>query len=718
MIKTTACRSISSFAIVATLLTAASAPANEENQYGPTFTRSTGVERPFAYAPSAPVKRATATTTWTSYPLFAGEMTSIAAHPTDPDTAWVGTRDAGVFKTVDGGQTWTPSREGLTFFPIRSLVVDPVLPARLYAGTDFNGVWKSIDGGSNWFSSSTGIDDLFIMFNIIVDPTNTNIVYASGFGGVANVIGAVYRSTDAGTTWTRADTGIAARGDTWVNGIKSLAIDPGAPSTLYAGTTFEGIFRTTSGGAVWTAINDGVPWLAEPDWRKVIDALAVDHHHGGRPSAVISTLGYYVLDPSDLWQELSDAFLGGRRMIFHPTVSDVVMMAGGGYFLSTDGGITWNGSGPLTVDIALRAGEPDTLLGARRVGYREPGGVYRSTDAGGTWSWSGDGVTAQAVRSVATDPNDSNRLFAGTGHGFLSRSTDGGVTWTRATEVGDPTEYKFGFEVKDVAVDPSDSNRVFLSAGRLYRSLDGGATFAYSAPITSSHTIEITPDGAAIYVGCGSDDGVFKSTDGGDSWFQVNTGLPTFGDKITPILSIAVDPSNHQTVWAGTQYGGGIVKSTDGGLNWQVMGLTEDNFVFSIAVNPEDGNDILAGGGFGEGALYRSTDGGQSWTTILDNIAFVHDMIHDPLYPGHLYAATEGEGIWRSIDGGATWTDYSDGIFYPLLYSLDISPDRRLITGSYGSGIYWMSLPPDPATVIFADGFETGDTSEWSSTAP
>ena len=91
---------------------------------------------------------------WHSYPLFGGEMTSIAMGAVITqatgflETVYVGTRDAGIFETVDGCASWQPARTGLTYWPIRSLRVDPLRPSILYAGMDFDGIWKSTDSGA------------------------------------------------------------------------------------------------------------------------------------------------------------------------------------------------------------------------------------------------------------------------------------------------------------------------------------------------------------------------------------------------------------------------------------------------------------------------------------------------------------------------------------------------------------------------------------------
>ena len=116
-------------------------------------------------------------------------MTSIASDPNNPQIVYAGTRDAGIFRTSDGGASWSPSRNGLTFYPIRSLAINPDNSGILYAGTDYDGVWKSTDSGATWFKSSNGLDEGMIIFNIIVDPKNPNTLYAGLAGGVAIVCG-------------------------------------------------------------------------------------------------------------------------------------------------------------------------------------------------------------------------------------------------------------------------------------------------------------------------------------------------------------------------------------------------------------------------------------------------------------------------------------------------------------------------------------------------
>jgi len=629
-------------------------------------------------------------------------MTSIAMGAvvtegtTHTETVYVGTRDAGVFKTIDGGQSWEPARDGLTFYPIRTLVTDPQDPNILYAGTDYNGIWKSTDGGERWSKSSGGLYEGLIVFDVDIDPHSRDTLYASLAGGVGLGIGNVYKSEDGGATWTLKDAGMPRSSDTstYTNGVFTLVIDPDDTSLLYAGTNFEGAFRSTDGGETWAPINDGLPFrTGTTDYRKSVNALALDPHHGNRLSAIIGRR-YYVFEAGN-WQQVSqDSFsvntgIARAHLTFHPTLSTTLYSAGDRFSKSTDGGVNWtkylgwDDSGHVP-EIAFHRQTPGTIYAATDILMKCWGGVYKSSDQGESWAEASQGITAVPVQSVAIDPQDDAIIHVGAGSGHVYRTEDGGETWSRT--------YLGSIGISDIAMNPQDPQTIYLASTRFYTSTDQGETFQEVDQVEYPECIDIAADSSAIYVGASFGRGVYRSTSGGSTWSQITETLPLFGSSVCPILSIAVDPNDRDTVWAGMQYGGGIARSTDGGDTWHVKGLTETNFVEAIAVDPTNSDEILAGGGFWEGSIFKSTDGGETWQEKASGIAFVQDFVYDPRNPRWVYAATEGYGVLRSFDGGESWHDYSSGIFYPVLYSLDISTDDPplLVAGSYGSGLYWI----------------------------
>jgi photosystem II stability/assembly factor-like uncharacterized protein len=650
---------------------------------------------------------------WQSFPIYGGEMTSIAMDPIDPQTVYVGTRDAGVFKTTDGGLSWQPSRTGLTFYPIRSLQVDPQNPDILYAGTDFDGVWKSTDGGGTWFKSSNGLDESLVVFRLAIDPQNSNTIYAGLGGGVGLTIGHVYKSEDAGGTWEVKDNGIPRYGGgTYINAVFSFAIDPDDPSLLYAGTNFDGAFHSSNGGDLWVAINDSLPFMTNTDWRKSVNALATDPHHSNRLSAIISCK-YFVFNAQNYWVQVNQDYLilgtAAAPLYFHPTEPEIIYSSGGigGFYKSTDGGINWDNLKSGISEIAFHPTFPDTIYGTQNIISDNYGGVSKSVDQGVNWAEISQGITAHAVQSVAVDPRNPDYIYAGTGNGHFFRTQDGGATWDRGYHEISPIQISYYFgAIKNIVVDPLNSQYVyFVASNGFYKSTDGGEEFikkdigGFSFP----RSIAIPCDASGpIYIGFEvSGHGIYKSYDGGETWTAKNEGLPLFGGNLTSILSIAIDPNDTSTVWAGTKFSGGIVKSTDGGDHWQVMGLTEENFVHAIAINPNNSDEILVGAGFFDGKLYKSTDGGSSWEVKLSEIAFVQDIVLDPRDSQLAYAATEGFGVMRSFDGGETWEEYNNGIFYPLIYSLDISQTELpfLVAGSYGSGLYWTYPSAEPTAI-------------------
>ena len=637
-----------------------------------------------------------ATAQWSAYPLNGGEMTSIAADPVNARIAWVGTRDAGVFKTTDGGASWQPARDGLTFLPIRTLRLDPTDPDTLWAGTDLDGVWKTIDGGASWARTGRELFGDMVVFNVAVEPSRPSTVFTGLAGGVAMSFGAVFKSTDAGGTWRQADAGIPRYSEQYPytkGAVFALALNPAQPSMLSAGTAGQGAFRSTDGGQSWTAINDGVPFVyGSTDRRVEVNALAFDPFHGGRLAGVLG--GSYFTFDAGAWVQRSTqgspvGFMSSL-LYFHPTISDLLFTTGaiGGLARSTDGGVSWQNKRWGVVDIGLGPAAPNTVFAARGNDPSTPGGVMKSVDLGETWSEASQGIIAQDVQCVAIDPHDPRSIYAGTGTGFLFVSHDGGQSWTKALRhflENDDVNFN---GVSSIAVDPRDSAVITVAAGAgLYRSTNRGATFNEVKGISSPLVIAVAPGASQslTFVGASYGNGVYRSRDGGTTWERKNAGLPLFGDSLNPILAIAIDPNDDRTVWAGTQYGGGIVRSTDRGDHWQARGLDQENFVEAISVMPGNSSEILAGAGFESGNIYKSTDGGATWQKKLADIGFVKSLVRDPRDPRVVYAGSEGFGVLRSGDGGETWQDRESGLQMNLYAVTAYGRNEVLAVGELGT---------------------------------
>jgi photosystem II stability/assembly factor-like uncharacterized protein len=158
---------------------------------------------------------------------------SLAIDPGNPQILYTGTASGGVFKSTNGGSSWTVSSGGLSNDEVTCLAIDPVNSQTIFAGTWGNGVWKSSDGGSNW--ASTEPTNMWV-YCLAVDPTYSQILYV---GTRYGEVGGVWKSTNGGTSWTASATGLTN------SNILSLAIDPGNSQVVYAGAC-DLVFKSTS----------------------------------------------------------------------------------------------------------------------------------------------------------------------------------------------------------------------------------------------------------------------------------------------------------------------------------------------------------------------------------------------------------------------------------------------------------------------------------------
>ncbi|MEW6178913.1 MAG: hypothetical protein AB1522_03185 [Chloroflexota bacterium] len=383
---------------------------------------------------------------------------------------------------------------------------------------------------------------------------------------------------------------------------------------------------------------------------------------------------------------------------------------GAGVFVSEDGGITWKrrSSGLGNLFIQRLAVDPQQAGVVYAGTYGS--GIYKTMDGGWNWYPINQGLMSGAiVYGLAVDPQQSNRVYASARvinrngepwGGVVYRSLDGGLTWQAVLQnIG-------GSNVQDwvysLAVDPQNPQRVLAASHEhgVYRSQDYGSSWAEANEgITdlSGRAVAFDPAGSIAYVGVWHLSGEFKTLDGGNSWFLQPRGLS--GSKI---YDLVVNPLNPNQLLAATfrMYDPemevevkGVARSDNGGAEWVMSGLQE-YAIYSVAVNPFNRNEALAG--TVDYGVFRSTDGGRNWAARnggLINVS-VTDVLFDPSSPQVWYAALTGQGVFRSTDNGNHWEDYNAGLEAATVYDLawDAEYPQRLLALT-GSG--WMMKETD-----------------------
>jgi Uncharacterized protein related to plant photosystem II stability/assembly factor len=373
-----------------------------------------------------------------------------------------------------------------------------------------------------------------------------------------------------------------------------------------------------------------------------------------------------------------------------------------GVFKSDDGGASWRAAslGMPSARVQTIAIDP-IATSTLYVGTLTPDGVdsvgiFKSTDGAASWTAINEGlfdpftgVSPLDVWSLAIDPKNPGTILAGSRFSDIFKSVDGGVTWQNKTQVG----FQIGLETSAFQFDPSSSSRILAaSTVGLLRSTDGGESWSGYGNVSDSFFTLVTDptSSTTLYAGNIAGTGVFKSTDSGAHWTTINNGLPTnqgATGALPLVLGFAVDPSRPTNLYAGT-YGNGLYRSTDGGLSWSpANGAMRTSYVAAIAVGQ---SSTLLAGTLG-GGVYRSADNAGTWTPSdagLD-IALVTSLLADPAAPGTVYASAF-DGVYKSVDGGGTWQAVNNGLpIAPVsaLSSRSGNP-RTLLAATLGSGVW------------------------------
>jgi photosystem II stability/assembly factor-like uncharacterized protein len=306
-----------------------------------------------------------------------------------------------------GVNTWTTN--GPEVGNILALAIDPSSPATLYAGAGnggafkTNGVFKTTNGGETWTSPSAQLGNSDV-FALAVDPSTPSTLYASTMS-LSDFPDSLNKSTDGGVTWTESLTG---------HDVYALAFDPSAPATVYAGTGDEGVLRSTDGGVSWNPVKAGAVDQPGP----YVVALAIDPT---APATIYASTGAAVFKSTDgggTWTKSVGGNAVGSFAIDPSAPATIYAGTGGnGVLKSTDGGVNWSpvNAGLTGYNVAALAIDPSTPT-TLYAGTLDAG-VFRSTDAGGSWTPINAGLGSLAVNALAIDPSTPTRLYAGTGSG-------------------------------------------------------------------------------------------------------------------------------------------------------------------------------------------------------------------------------------------------------------------------------------------------------------
>jgi photosystem II stability/assembly factor-like uncharacterized protein len=601
--------------------------------------------------------------TWRPQELSRSRVDELAMAPGDPNTLYVGTA-RGVFKTTDGGASWEATSAGL--LPAKetaerrqhrlaegyvyALVVDRRDPDIVYAGTYVTGVFKTTNGGASWRSVGLGSVN-----TLALDPRDPETIYAGAVGAAAGR-GSIYdwsgvfKSSNGGANWQP----LGLKG----TNVSALVLDPQHPETIYASTDRKGLVKSTDGGASWHAAG-----------LQGVDALMFDPEHPRTLYAGTDEKGVFKsTDGGRTWRPLG---LGrdAELLALHPGNPAKLYAGSVGRILTRlDAGRSWRatGRGPGTASISAFAVDARTGIAYAGIG----GGIARRT--GGGWRTvnmhtplvTGDVATPQTVRALAVDPRDPDVVYAGVDDPVsLLKSTDGGRSWRPLRVPWKPWIPDRGNATfSALAVDPQNPKAVYAYVENFadngspvwFKSTDGGATWedAHDAFFSVADGADEYPSVLAFdpldpntRYAYGSGAALFKSTDGGASWRRA--GYPFIPASLN-VENLAIDPREPATLYAAAgeqdESGEGIFKSTDAGSSWRAVGLKGHN-VWALAIDPQQRRTVYAGT---ESGLFRSTNGGRSWSRFSRGLPRdgIESVAVDPV-GGILYAVLTGGGIYE-----------------------------------------------------------------------
>lgn len=663
-----------------------------------------------------------------------GRINTIALHPTNSNTIFVGCADGGIFKTADGGTTWAPVFDNAYALSVSEITIDKNNPQIMYVGTGDhvlggyshmgNGIYKSTNGGSSWVQS--GLTQVGTIGKIVIDPSNSNILYAATTGNpfISDNNRGLYKSTDAGVTWTQ----VLFLGQN--AGVADLVIDPNTPTTLYCTGRYRKrsdsyslligpearIYKSTNGGSSWDTLSNGLPTglqcrigLAISNTNpNTIYANYVDTSYefgglykttdGGNNWTAVNTntatvnmggFGWYFgevrLNPFnnsqifimgvDLGRSTNSGVSFSQAGYTHSDKHDMEFASATTLYLATDGGLYKSTNGgtsftslnnfPITqfYRVAYNLWMPDEYFG----GAQDNGSNYGSSTSGLTnWMhyYGGDGFQPQF------DPTDQDIFYAEWQNANIVATTDGGASWNdifSSTNTIERNSWNTPYFISSF-----NNFELYTATYRVHKNQSGpvDAWSPISPDLTDGtndafHVVtalnQSTLNASLLYAGT-SDARVWVTNDGGINWNLINTGLPTRN-----VSCVKSSPSNPNAVF--------------------------------VSMSGYRNNDSVP-------HIYYSTNKGNTWVSIAGNLPnfAINDIWIDPLYHDSALIIANDGGVYATQTQGQSWERVGTNMPIIPVYDIEYNPNNhKIFAGTFARSMQSMHkdsiiIPPHQGT--------------------
>lgn len=597
---------------------------------------------------------------WRSLGPYSGTVLTLAFDPSDPEIAYAGTRDGGVFRSVDGGNTWGLATRGLNGSTVNHIVVDPVTRA-VYASTQTRGVFRSRNFGYSWRSRDRGLNS---------DATRTLLIGREAGDLFAGTFGrGIYYSGDRGRNWRLTDdfpdrpsvTSLAALPGTTVAGTDSglflfdrdaITWEPGGPPNisvvdLATGPSGE-LYAAAFGDGILSSSDAGVSWKPE----------------GGQE-----------LDPF-----VSKLAVTEDRLYAGTTSSGV-------YVLEQGGRAEWQATAAPPPGQITALAAPSTTSVFAAVEYA---GLHVSrSGAGDNWQSANRGLGALSITAFARNNADESFTYVGSRHAGGYRARDGNLAWERMNDLPDP-------EVTALAVHPRRPEVVYaaLGNGSLWQSSDDGQHFSpLTSPAAGSSSVvsalAVHASSGSLYAALQSG-AVLRSNDDGTTWLPVVTLPP-----VTKLIADAADPD---AFLAATECGLYRGRATE--TSW--ARLDDDTHCRQVAAamtHPEAPDLVYFASSEG---FFRSEDGGRSFIASSDQVLNGSALtamsigVDDALA---VFVGTESGRVLATSDSGRTWQLVGAGSNLPAITALNVDNGNphTVLAATAGNSIVSREWMPGPS---------------------